>query len=193
MLTIKEWGVNKVKQTERQERRESRFYRAKDPSIQFVVLVTWSSSQGSWPSLLVPPARTTASFKGLGRVGVAVCGPDGFTSVYEGGVGEDETPGDDKRLFPLAFLECKGIVIPKPMVWSNQGSHGRHARIYPRRIFKKNVTHILNRWQICGDVIFGSFSFESSPPNLATSLECRGNLYFVLLVIGYGTLAGLFT
>jgi hypothetical protein len=35
------------------------------------------------------PARTY--FKGLGRVGVAVCGPDGFTSINEGGVGEEVT------------------------------------------------------------------------------------------------------
>jgi hypothetical protein len=36
------------------------------------------------------------SFKGLHRVGVAVCGLDGFTSVSEGGVGEEVTPGGNK-------------------------------------------------------------------------------------------------
>jgi hypothetical protein len=40
------------------------------------------------------PART--SVKGLDRVGVAVCGPDGFTSVNEGGVAEDVAPGGNK-------------------------------------------------------------------------------------------------
>jgi hypothetical protein len=51
-------------------------YRAKDPSIQCLVLVNLSP-------LLVPSARTT-SFKVLDRIGVAVCGPDRFTSVSEG-------------------------------------------------------------------------------------------------------------
>jgi len=53
-----------------------------------------------------PPTRTT-SFKVLDRVGGAVCGPDGFTSVNEGGVVEDVTPGGNKGsgLFPLTFLE----------------------------------------------------------------------------------------
>jgi hypothetical protein len=41
------------------------------------------------------PGRTT-SFKVLDHVGVAVCGPDGFTSVSEGGVGEKVTPGGNK-------------------------------------------------------------------------------------------------
>jgi hypothetical protein len=40
------------------------------------------------------PART--SFEGLDHVGVTVCDPDGFTSVNEGGVGEDVTPGGNK-------------------------------------------------------------------------------------------------
>ena len=52
------------------------------------------------------PGRTT-SFKVLDHVGVARCGPDEFTSVSEGGAGEDLTPGGNKgaRLFPLTFLE----------------------------------------------------------------------------------------
>ena len=88
-------GANKVFcNNVRDKKRTLLHQRRLDPILSFSS--AYPPPQPHDPRCSCPLARTKASFKRLDHVGVAVCGPDGFTSINEGGVGGEVTPGSNK-------------------------------------------------------------------------------------------------